>query len=122
MTETARIFVGCAANNEDLESQVVLEYSLRKHASIPVEITWMQLSRNPASPFYSDPEKGLGWRTKQWATPFSGFRWALSVLCEFEGRAIYMDSDFIVMSDIAALWYQEFSPGKIVIAKGARAG
>lgn len=106
-----RVFVGCAANHEDLESQSVLEWSIRKHASEPVEITWMQLSRDPASPW-------SGWRTERWATPFSGFRWAIPEVCGFEGRAVYTDSDVIVMADIAELWRQEFKPGKAVMAKG----
>lgn len=105
-----RIFVGCAPNHEDAESQAVLEHSIRKHASMPVDITWMKLSRDPESPF-------SGWHTELWPTPFSGFRWAIPALCEFHGRAIYMDSDIIVMGDIAELWNMEFLPGKHVIAK-----
>ena len=116
-----RVYVGCAANGEDAESQAVLEWSLRKHASAPVEIVWMQLSRDPASPFYCDPGKALGWRTEQWATPFSGFRWAVPALAGFKGRAIYMDSDVILTADIAELWGQEFAPGKLVMAKGKTA-
>jgi hypothetical protein len=114
-----RIFVGCAANHEDLESQSVLEWSIRKHTSADVEITWMKLSRDPASPFYSDMMKaGAGWNTANWATPFSGFRWAIPALCGFEGHGIYLDSDFIVTGDIAELWDQEFEPGKVAMAKG----
>ena len=111
---TVRVFVGCAANHEDAESQAVLEWSLRKHASRPVEITWMQLSRDPASAF-------SGWRTDEWATPFSGFRWAVPALCGFAGKAIYMDSDVILQADIAELWAQEFAPTKVVMAKGKTA-
>lgn len=117
--DTIRIFVGCAANNDDLESQSVLEWSIRKHASMPVEITWMQLNRNPTSPFYSDGNKG--WQTQQWATPFSGFRWAVPSLCGYQGKAIYVDSDFIVLRDIAQLWKQQHNDGKIIIA-GANFG
>ncbi len=106
-----RIFAACAANHEDLESQAVLEWSLRKHASESVEITWMRLSHDPASPW-------SGWRTEKWATPFSGFRWAVPEVCGFEGRAIYCDSDVIFMADVAELWRQEFKPGKAVMAKG----
>lgn len=112
----ARVFVGCAANNEDLESQVVLEYSLRKHASIPVEITWMQLSKDQKSPFYSDGTSG--WQTQDWATPFSGFRWAVPELAKFDGRALYTDSDVIFLADVAELWQQYMPPGKIVLARG----
>lgn len=107
-----RVFVGCASG-DDIESQVVLEYTLRKHCSQEVEITWMAQSRDPESPFY-------GWRTERWSTPFSGFRWAVPDLCNFEGKAIYLDSDMIVMDDIAKLWEQEFKPGKVVLAKGGQ--
>jgi hypothetical protein len=111
-----RIFVGCASG-DDLESQAVLEYSLRKHASLPVEIIWMQQSRDPASPFFVGAPDG--WNTKAWSTPFSGFRWAIPELCGFDGEAIYMDSDMIVMDDIAKLWAQKFEPGKVMMAKAA---
>ncbi len=114
--DTIRIFVGCAANGEDAESQAVLEYSIRRSASRPIEIVWMKLSRRPDSPFYSGGPGG--WDTSKWATPFSGFRWAIPSLCGFKGKAIYMDSDVIVMRDIAELWGQEFTPGKIVMGKG----
>lgn len=113
-----RVFVGVDPNGCDLESQAVLEYTLRKYASQPVELTWMQLSRDPTSPFYSDGV--LGWRTELWSTPFSGFRWAVPELCGFKGRAIYCDSDIIFRADIAELWEQEFKPGKVVLAKGGR--
>lgn len=117
-SHTIRIFVGCAANNDDLESQAVLEWSLRKHTKRPLEITWCQLSRDPASPWYSDGPNG--WQTQLWTTPFSGFRWAVPELCGFDGEAIYTDSDVIVLADIAELWDQPIPPGKAVIAKGGQ--
>lgn len=115
---TARIFIGCSANNEDLEFEAILEYTLRKYASIPLDINWMKLSRDPKSFWYSDPENGKGWNTKTWATPFSPFRWAVPAACNFEGKAIYLDIDMIVRADIAQLWNQEFKNGAVVIAKG----
>jgi hypothetical protein len=115
--ETIRIFVGCAANDEDLESQAVLEYTLRKYASLPIQITWMQQSHDPDSWFYVGKD---GWNTSLWATPFSGFRWIIPYMAAAEGhdRAIYMDSDFIVLGDIADLWQVEFGPGRAVVARG----
>lgn len=106
-----RIFVGCDPNHADLESQSVLEWSVRKHASEPVEIHWMQLSNDMSSPWY-------GWRTEEWATSFSGFRWAIPEVCGFEGKAIYTDSDVIFMADVAELWNQKFLPGRAAMAKG----
>ena len=113
-----RIFVGCAANHEDVESQAVLEWSIRKHTSEDVEITWMKLSKDPDSFFYSNHETKQGWNTSRWATPFSGFRWSIPAQCGYEGKAIYMDSDFIVKADIAEAINQEFKPGAVVMSKG----
>lgn len=108
-----KIFIGCAPNHDDAESQAVLEYSIRRHASAPVAITWMKLSRDPASPFH-------GWRTDDWATPFSGFRYAVPALCNYEGRAIYMDSDVIVRADVAELWCMEIVGGDVIARDEAR--
>lgn len=111
-----RIWVGCAANNEDLESQAVLEWSLRKHTARELEIRWMQLSRDPASPFYSDGPRG--WQTRFWTTPFSGLRWAVPELCGWHCEAIYTDSDVIFLADIGELWDQPFAADTVVIGKG----
>lgn len=105
-----RVFVGCAPNHEDAESQAVFEWSLRKYSSLPVEITWMKMNVDQRSPFY-------GWNTTDWATPFTAFRWAVPYLCNFNGRAIYSDSDFIFKADIAELWNKPFESGKIVMSK-----
>lgn len=114
---TIKVFVGCDPNNCDLEQMMVLEYSIRKHTSLPVEIIWMQLSRDHNSYWYSNPEKGEGWNTTKWPTPFSGFRWAIPEYCEYSGRAIYMDSDMIVLSDLAHLWQHPITDEAIVAAK-----
>lgn len=103
-----RIFVGCAGNDEDLEFQSVLHYSLEKYASEPIDLTWMRLSRDPASFWYSDPQNNKGWCTKSWATPFSALRWGIPAFCNYEGRAIYMDVDMIAKADIVELWNQKF--------------
>lgn len=110
---TIRIFIGCAPNHDDAESQAVLEYTIRKHASRPVDITWMKLSRDPASPFH-------GWDTSSWATPFSGFRYAVPALCNYEGRAIYMDSDVIVMADVAELIDMHMIGGDVMARSSSR--
>jgi hypothetical protein len=115
-----RIFIGADANNGDLESQAVLEWSIRKNTDCDIEITWMQLSRDPASPFYSDGPSG--WQTRHWTTPFSGFRWCVPELCGWEGEAIYLDSDLILLADVGELWAQPLPAGKVVLAKGGRHG
>lgn len=119
MDRPIRIFVGCPGNNEDLEAQAVLAWSLRKHHQADeLSITWMMLSRDPESFWYSDPQRGQGWRTDGWATPFSALRWGIPAACDYQGRAIYMDSDQIAMADIAELWEQPIPNGKALLGKG----
>lgn len=98
-----RIFVG-TAGGEDAESQAVLEYTLRQHASEPLDITWLAADAT--------------WNTNGWATPFSGLRWAVPALCGREGKAIYLDSDMLVLGDIAELWSQEIPSGRLALVKG----
>jgi hypothetical protein len=111
-----RIFVGCDPDDCDLEQMMVLEHSLRRHASLPLAITWMRLSRDPASPFFSDG-RGAGWRTERWATPFSGLRWAVPSLCGHTGRAIYMDADVLALGDIAELWRAPVETPHVVLGR-----
>lgn len=105
-----RVFIGCAPDGADAESQAVCEYTLRSCSSGEIDLTWMIASRDPASPW-------CGWDMTRWATPFSGFRWAVPALCGFEGRALYLDSDTIVRADIAKLWQTPIEAGKVVIAR-----
>ena len=111
---TIRLFVGVGGNDEDLEFQAVLHYSLDKYASEPIDLTWMRLSRDPNSFWYSDPQKKKGWRTDRWATPFSALRWGIPAVCNYEGKAIYMDVDMIAMADIAELWNQPITSGAML--------
>lgn len=114
----ARIFIGCDPNDCDLEQMMVLEYSLRKHTSIPFEIEWMRLSRDPNSFWYSSGT-GEGWRTDRWATPFSAFRWSIPARCNFQGRAFYTDTDVLFLSDIAEIWHHPVETGKAMLAAGS---
>ena len=111
-----RIFAGCDPNDCDLEQMMVLEQSVRRRTTWPVEIEWMRLSRDPASPWYSAPGVA-GWRTEKWATPFSGFRWGVPARCNYQGRAIYMDTDMIVLSDLAELWQMPITAPAVFAAR-----
>lgn len=99
-----RVFVGCCADGSDAESRAVLEYSLRAHASEPIDLTWLMADKS--------------WSTRSWSTPFSGLRWAVPALAGFKGRAIYLDSDMIVQADIAELWAQPIPPGAFALVTG----
>jgi hypothetical protein len=104
------LFVGCDPNGDDAESLVVLEYSVKVHSSVPVNVHFMRLGSNQL--WWSD------WNTVNWSTPFSGFRWTVPEACNFIGKAIYCDSDFIFLDDINKLYQQEFKDNAVVMAKG----
>lgn len=110
MTEPIKVFVGTDVNGGCAECQMVLEYSLKKHASVPVEIIWMKINKDPNN-FWG------GWNTELWSTPFSGFRWAIPEYCNFKGKAIYQDDDQIWLDDVANLFNNPFEDGKICQAK-----
>ena len=111
MTETIPVFVGSSPWALDAESDMVLEYSIQKHASQPVEIVWMRHSEDSSTPWG-------GWNRECWATPFSGFRWSVAEVALSRGytRAIYTDNDVLFLADIAELWRMDFE-GRPVIAR-----
>lgn len=97
MSEPLNLYVGVSAQNEDLESQMVLEFSARKHCSVPLNIHWMRQGAGIWS----------GWKSsEQGRTPFSSFRWGIPAASGFVGRAAYCDADFVVMADLADLFNQ----------------
>lgn len=62
-----------------------------------------------------DPNDPEMWGKGYWVTPFSLFRYAIPHVQNFEGYAVYLDADMIVLGDIGQLWeYRE--PGKWAIA------
>ena len=76
-------------------AELALEYSIKKHASGPVDIEWM------------DEERGepawTGWNRKNWYTRFTCFRFAIPELSGFKGRTIYVDVDQLFLDDIYEL-------------------
>lgn len=121
MTDVIRVFVGTDPHQHAHGAEMVLEHSIRKHSSKPVEITWMR-SNDPGWEISRDGSDGSwkvghavegGWVKKpgSWGTCFSGFRFAVPETCNFEGHAIYLDADMLVLGDIADLWEMKPSAG-----------
>jgi lipopolysaccharide biosynthesis glycosyltransferase len=115
MIEPIRIFIGTSANNEDSEAEMVLEYSLKKNTTYPLEITWMRQTKDENSIWG-------GWETPRWSTPFSGFRWAIPEACNFHGKAIYMDVDQVNLRDIADLYSMPMAGLPLAARRGKRFG
>lgn len=103
-----RVFVG--SQEEQMLAVKVLEYSIRRHASMTVQVT--PLHRN-----------GITFKTPQEVrnrprTPFSFQRFTIPQLAGYRGRAIYVDSDMMVFRDIREVWTLPFD-GADVLAVGS---
>ena len=91
MSDAIRIFVG-TSEYEDKWIEKILAWTLHQNTDRKLEITFMRPSMFP------------DWNTDGWGTPFTCFRYAIPELCNFEGRAIYMDVDQMNFRDIGMLY------------------
>jgi lipopolysaccharide biosynthesis glycosyltransferase len=89
--DTIRIFVG-TSEYEDKWIERILVYTLLQNTDRELEITFMRPS------MYKD------WNTTGWGTPFTCYRYSIPEMCNFKGRAIYMDVDQMNFRDIGALY------------------
>ena len=92
-----KIFIGSSANGEDAPIESIYEYTLRKNCSKDIDITWMRQTNDINSYWFN-------WKTNKWYTPFSGFRWGIAEACNFQGKALYTDTDMINFRDISELF------------------
>jgi hypothetical protein len=102
-----RVFV--ATQEPQMLSVRVLEYSIRKHASLTVEVVPMHRAGIDV-PMPSDVKN----RPR---TPFSFQRFLIPELAGHRGRAIYLDSDMQVFRDIRELWTLPFQGASLLAAR-----
>jgi len=121
--DPVRIFVTTCP--EMWRAEIALEYSIYKYAKSPVSVTFLR-SGDPGWRTNVDegltPEQSRATRPdlwnvgrahprcysgEGWATPFTCFRFAIPELCGFEGRAIHMDIDFLVLKDLRPVFEHE---------------
>lgn len=87
----------------------VLEYSIRKHASMSVKVIPLHLS-GVETPIPKDK--------KNWPrTPFSFQRFLIPQIQGYKGRAIYLDSDMQLFKDIKTLWMTPFNDVPVLTVK-----
>jgi len=86
-----KIFIG-TGDGEDKWIEQILLYTLFKNTKEKLDITFLRPSKFP------------DWKKVGWGTPFTGFRYAVPELCNFKGKAIYMDTDQMNFTDIAELY------------------
>ena len=86
-----KIFIGY--DSRFPEPAYVAEYSIRKHATSPLDITFLQLAN-------------LDFRYKvneQSSTEFTYTRFLIPYLCKYEGLALFLDNDVLVLNNIKDL-------------------
>jgi len=95
MTDPFRIFIGW--DSREAVAYDVARHSLIQRASIPVEVTPIKLDDLRA--------RGLYWRDQDplASTEFTYTRFLTPALAGFEGWALFCDSDFLWLGDIAGL-------------------
>jgi hypothetical protein len=96
------VFVG--ADRSQWLAAKVLEYSIHKHASRPVRVVPMIDLPVPVPKDEKNRQR----------TGFSFSRFAIPKLAKYRDRALYLDSDMLVFSDLAELWEIEFGKQKIL--------
>jgi hypothetical protein len=109
--ETLHIYVGTDRWQQAAGAERVLEYSIRKHATCDVAFHWMrsgdqgwEVSPDGAGGSWRiGREPGTAWPKVGWGTDFSCFRFAIPEVHGFEGRAVYMDVDMLVIGDVREL-------------------
>lgn len=103
MIEPIRIFVGCT--NSELIPYRVLKHSILKRTKAPCEVIALMDYQHMIPREINGP------------IPFSLQRFLIPEICKYKGRAIYLDSDMLVLGDIAELWamgdlgYEVVAPG-----------
>lgn len=102
IVEPMLIFVG--ADNSQMLAANVLAFSIHKHASRPVRVVPMC---NLPVPVPKD-EKNRA------RTGFSFYRFVIPELAHYRARALYVDSDMLVFSDISELWDIPFGEQKVL--------
>ncbi len=102
LVETMRVFVG--VDESQLLAAAVLEHSIREHTAGPVEVTPMLKVESPMPRDERNRPR----------TAFSFSRFHIPALAGFHGRALYLDADMQVFSDLRELWEIPFDGAKVL--------
>ncbi len=102
-----RVYV--AATESEMLPVRVLEYSIRKHTSMSVDV-FPLCSSGIEIPLPRDP-------ANRPRTPFSFQRFLIPELTNHRGRAIYLDADMQVFKDIRQLWTLPFNGADLLTVR-----
>ena len=89
-----RIFIGF--DDKETVAFHVLAHSIMRNSSIPITVT--PIVKRHMAGFYDRK------RTNLESTDFSFTRFLTPYLCGYEGWAVFMDCDMLMLGDVADLW------------------
>jgi lipopolysaccharide biosynthesis glycosyltransferase len=95
MADPFRIFIGW--DKREPIAYDVAKFSLERHVSVPVEVTPIKLDDLRTRKLYWRPEDPLA------TTDFTYSRFLTPALAGYRGWALFCDSDFLFLGDIAGL-------------------
>ena len=101
------IKVFCGWDSNEPVASSVLIHSLMRTAKEPISITPMILGQLPMTRE----------RAEYQSTEFSFSRFLVPYLCEYSGRAIFLDGDMLCRSDIGELWKLTDTPHPVSVVK-----
>jgi lipopolysaccharide biosynthesis glycosyltransferase len=110
ISEPIRIFIGSSPKNTIEEA--VFRYTLQKYTTSAIEIHVINGQAGTATNLNTGEVKSLPPNLIgriPGATAFSLGRWAIPEWCGYRGKAIYCDSDQVLLADLAQLWNFDLS-------------
>ncbi|BAU11451.1 lipopolysaccharide biosynthesis protein, LPS:glycosyltransferase [Leptolyngbya sp. NIES-3755] len=121
MSDCIRVFIG--SGEASLVERKVAIYSLKKQTQHDLDIyvlngTHNAIERNDQAPVPAPMSLDIKYRN---VTEFSLYRYLIPQICEFQGRAIYIDSDTVCLSDIRELFETDLA-GSDFLAKRESTG
>jgi lipopolysaccharide biosynthesis glycosyltransferase len=98
--QPVRVFIG--SGEASVLERKTLIHSIRKHTQRPLDIyvfngTHNAIEHNDEPPVLADMSLNVKYRNY---TEFSNYRWLIPSICNHQGRAIFLDSDMVCLSDI----------------------
>ncbi|GAP97602.1 glycosyltransferase [Leptolyngbya sp. NIES-2104] len=105
-----RIFIGSSPKNTIEEA--VFRYTLQKYTKSAIEVHVINGQAGTATNLTTGEVKKLPLNLINripGATAFSLGRWAIPEWCGYRGKAIYCDSDQVLLADLAELWNFDLS-------------
>lgn len=117
--ERVRVFIG--SGEASLLERKALIHSLRKHTQRELEIyvfngTHNAIELNDGEPQIAPMSLKVKYRN---ATEFSLYRFIIPEICNYQGKAIYVDSDTICLTDIGELFNTPMNGCNFLAKKGA---